>query len=399
MKAISKTRIESIDVLRGIAMVLMALDHVRDYFHISANLDDPLNLATTTPYLFFTRWITHYCAPIFIFLSGTSVYLQSIRKSRSELSSFLLKRGLWLIFAEWVIVSFAWTFNPTMNLIAFQVIWTIGICMIFLAAMIYLNFSYRTILIAGICIVAFHNLLDFYEASPAFTTNFWWDLFHHSTFRTYEFAPHHYALLAYPFSAWLGVMMLGYCTGKFFVSGYPHEKRKSFLVVTGLSLILLFFAVRFINVYGDPHPWFHQQNSFYTFLSFLNVHKYPPSLLYLCITIGPALLLLAWIENIKNYFTQIMVVFGRTAFFYYILHLYLIHLIASVVFFIRGHSINQAEDPSHHSLFLFVLPGEGFRLPIVYLFWIFIVILLYPVCKKYDRYKSSHPEKKWLSYF
>ncbi|MGB3164052.1 MAG: heparan-alpha-glucosaminide N-acetyltransferase domain-containing protein, partial [Chitinophagaceae bacterium] len=153
----NQKRIESIDIIRGIAMVIMALDHVRDYFHIGANVDDPLNLATTTPVLFFTRWITHFCAPIFVFLSGTSIYLQSLRKTKKELGIFLLKRGLWLIFAEWVIVTFAWTFNPFYNMIAFQVIWAIGISMVMLGLMVLIRLPYKVIFILGVIIVAGHN--------------------------------------------------------------------------------------------------------------------------------------------------------------------------------------------------------------------------------------------------
>ena len=159
----SSKRIESIDIIRGLAMVIMALDHVRDYVHIGANTDDPLNLATTSPALYFTRWITHFCAPIFVFLSGTSVYLQSLRKSKKELGIFLLKRGLWLIIAEWTIVAFAWTFNTNFNIIPFQVIWAIGISMAILGLMIWLPFY--VILITGLVIVLGHNALDFAEAN------------------------------------------------------------------------------------------------------------------------------------------------------------------------------------------------------------------------------------------
>ncbi len=171
-------RIYSIDILRGIAMVLMALDHVRDYFHLTAFTDDPLNLQTTSTALYFTRWITHFCAPIFVFLSGVSIYLQSLRKDHLELSSFVIKRGLWLIFAEWFIISLAWTFNPMYNLFPFQVIWAIGISMIILGILIRFRLNYWVLLISGFIIVAGHNLLDFMEASPGFNPGFWCDLFH-----------------------------------------------------------------------------------------------------------------------------------------------------------------------------------------------------------------------------
>ena len=392
----SQKRIESIDILRGIVMVIMALDHTRDYFHISANLDDPLNLATTTPLLYFTRWITHFCAPIFVFLSGTSIYLQSLRKTKKELSSFLIKRGLWLIVVEFVIIALAWTFNPFYNFIPLQVIWAIGISMVLLGILIHL--PYKIILLLALIIVFGHNLLDFPEAAPGFKAGFWWDLLHHGHFVLYPYAPNHFIVIVYPFVAWTGLMMLGYCTGIFFSTAYTTEHRKKILTRLGAGLILFFILVRFINVYGDPDPWSSQKNSWLSFLSFIKVNKYPPSLLYLAITIGPALLLLAFIEKVKNSFTNAMVVFGRTAFFYYILHIYLIHFLATIVYFLKGHTLQDAINSMPNFPFLFVVPGEGFNLAIVYVVWMAIVLLLYPLCKWYDRYKISHKEKWWLSY-
>lgn len=396
--ALDKKRIESIDIIRGIAMVIMALDHTRDYFHIGANTDDPLNLATTSPLLFFTRWITHFCAPIFVFLSGTSIYLQSLRKTKKELGIFLLKRGLWLIIAEWVIVAFAWTFNPFYNIIPFQVIWAIGISMVILGLMVLIRLSYKIIFLLGVIIVAGHNLLDIPEAAPDFKASFAWDLFHHGVFSPYEFSPNRFALLVYPFPAWTGVMMLGYCAGALFAPGFSPEQRRKLLTRIGLGLIIFFIALRFSNAYGDPVDWSRQKNGLYTVLSFLSVNKYPPSLLYLCITIGPALLLLAYMEKIKNNFTNAMLVFGRTAFFYYIVHIYLIHLLAAICFFARGHSLQDAANVGKQFPFLFVAPGEGYNLWVVYGVWLLVVIALYPLCKRYDQYKTNHKEKWWLSY-
>lgn len=225
-----KNRIESIDIVRGIAMVIMALDHVRDYFHIGANTGDPLDLSTTTVLLFFTRWITHFCAPVFIFLSGTSIYLQSQRKTKKELGIFLLKRGLWLIVAECCIISLGWTFNLHYNIIPLQVIWAIGISMFLFGVLMLVNISYKLIFALGIIIVAGHNLLDFAEAAPGFQANFWWDLFHHGVFVPYSYAPNHVVLMVYPFTAWMGVMMLGYCAGVLFTTRYTPEQRKSVLI-------------------------------------------------------------------------------------------------------------------------------------------------------------------------
>jgi uncharacterized membrane protein len=366
--------------------------------HITSNTDDPLNLATTTPGLFFTRWITHYCAPIFVFLSGTSIYLQSRRKTTNELSSFLIKRGCWLIFAEWTMVAFAWTFNPFFNVIPFQVIWAIGSSMVVLGLLIKIKIPYKALLVLGLVIVLGHNLLDFPERAANFKAGFWWNLLHHGAFVFYEYAPNHFAILVYAFPVWTGLMILGYCAGIFFTPKYSSNQRITILKQMGIVLLMFFVVLRFINLYGDPVGWTKQSTGFNTFLSFINVNKYPPSLLYMSITIGVAMLLLAYFEKINNQFTKIMVVFGRTAFFYYLLHLYLIHLIQTILFFAKGHSMDDAVKLGKNMPFLFVVPGEGYGLPVVYLIWLLVLLILYPFCKKYDQYKTAHKEKWWLSY-
>lgn len=392
----SQKRIESVDILRGIVMVIMALDHVRDFFHIHGNTDDPLNLATTTPSLFFTRFITHFCAPVFVFLSGTSIYLQSLRKTKNELSIFLLKRGLWLILAEITIVTLGITFNPFYNFVVLQVIWAIGISMVIMSLLVKTHFKF--ILALGVVIVLGHNLLDIPEAVPGFKPGFWWDLFHSARFAVYPFAPNHFIAILYPFVPWTGLMMLGYCTGTWFSPTYTAPQRQRILLVLGTGILLLFVVVRFINIYGDPVPWTIQKNAFYTFLSFIKVNKYPPSLMYMSITIGVALVMLSLLENVRNRFTGIMRIYGRTAFFYYIIHFYLAHLLAAIVFFARGHSMQDAIQSAQNLPFLFIIPNEGFGLAVVYLVWLAVVVALYPVCKWYDRYKSNHKEKWWLSY-
>ncbi len=392
-----KKRIESIDIVRGLAMVIMALDHVRDYFHIAANIDDPLNLDTASPGLFFTRWVTHFCAPVFVLLSGTSIYLQSLRKTKKQLSVFLIKRGLWLILAEFTIISLAWTFDPLFHVHPMQVIWAIGISMVILGFLIHL--PVKIIFVLGVLIVAGHNLLDIPESAPGFTPGFWWDLFHTGYFKLYSYAPGHFVIMVYPFLAWTGVMMLGYCLGVFFSGKYTVPERIKILRWLGFGLLGLFVLLRFINVYGDPHPWSEQQDGLYTFFSFIKINKYPPSLLYLCIMIGPALLLVSMVEHVKNRFADVLIVFGRTAFFYYIIHLYLIHLLKAADFFIKGnHTVQEALQSMTTLPFLFVMPGEGYGLAVVYGIWIAVVGLLYPICKWYDRYKTSHKEKWWLSY-
>jgi len=389
-------RIQSIDILRGIAMVIMALDHVRDYFHIYAWTDDPLNLETTTPALYFTRYITHFCAPTFVFLSGVSIYLQSLRKTKPELSAFLIKRGLWLIFVELVIVAFAWSFNPAFERFPLGVIWAIGVSMFLLGFIIRL--PYKLILGLGLIIVFGHNLLDFPEATTGFQGGFWLDLLHSSKWTSYEIMENRNLIIAYPFLPWLGLMMVGYCTGQLFSPQFDAVRRNKLLTQMGICLLVLFLILRGINVYGDPVAWSPQRNGLYTFFSFLNIHKYPPSLLYMCVTIGCALLLLPHLEKFENRFTKIMVVFGRTAFFYYILHLYLIHILATISFYIHGHTLEKIAEGESVFKWKFVVPGEGFGLFGVYLIWIFVIICLYPLCKWYDNYKTKHKEKWWLSY-
>jgi uncharacterized membrane protein len=392
----TQKRIDSIDVLRGIVMVIMAIDHVRDFIHLGVYLDDPLNLSTTTPVLFFTRWITHLCAPTFVFLSGLSIYLQSTRKSASELSSFLIKRGLWLIFVEFGLITLAMTFNPFYNLLILQVIWAIGISMVILGFLS--RMPYKFLLAIGLFIVLGHNALDFLEAEPGFKAGFWWDLFHHGSFAIYPIANEHFIAIMYPFVPWTGLMILGYCFGIFFTSNFTSAHRQKILLRFGLSLIGFFIILRAINIYGDPHPWTTQTNGFYTFLSFIKVHKYPPSLAYMSVMIGIAILALSFLENIQNKITKAFRVFGRTAFFYYILHFYLVHIICMILYFSRGHSLDDAINSLQTFPFLFSIKGEGYSLDIVYLIWVFVISGLYPLCKWYDSYKTAHKEKWWLSY-
>jgi uncharacterized membrane protein len=259
------------------------------------------------------------------------------------------------------------------------------------------NLPFKLILTLGLVIVLGHNVLDYYESSPGFHTNFLWSLLHQGN-QAFQFLGDHYAYVLYPFLPWAGLMMLGYCTGIFFTPGYSKEERAGWLRKIGIGMIVFFIVLRFVNVYGDPVPWSTQKNGLFTFLSFMNVFKYPPSLLYICITIGPALFLMPYLENISNNFSRAVIVFGRTAFFYYILHLYLIHLLGGVAFFTRGHTIKFAIDNMKEIPFLFLIAGEGYGLGIVYLVWVAVIIALFPVCKWYDGYKTHHREKRWLSY-
>lgn len=398
MTAISRNRIESIDVLRGIVMVIMALDHVRDYFYIGANTVEALDIVNYNLPLFFTRWITHFCAPVFIFLSGTSIYLQGLRKTNKELGIFVIKRGLWLIFAECSIVAFAWTFNPNFTFIPFQVIWAIGISMVLLGALLFINSSYKTILVIGSIIVFGHNALDFVESAPGYKGNVFLNVLHSAPFTRYTIFGNHNIFVVYPFLAWTGLMLLGYCFGKLFEQSVSSEKRIKQLRLVGSGLLIAFVLLRFTNWYGDPNAWTPQPTFIQSLLSFIKVCKYPPSLLFMFLTIGSAMIILSFLEPIKNKFTALMTTFGRTAFFYYILHLYLIHLIAVAFYFINGNTMDDIWNVGKHFPFLFVVPGQGFHLPGVYIIWIAVIVALYPLCKWYDAYKTKHREKWWLSY-
>jgi uncharacterized membrane protein len=384
-------RLTSIDLLRGLVMIIMALDHTRDFFHIAANTGDPLDLATTTPVLFFTRFITHYCAPVFVFLAGTSAFLQSQRKPKKELSFFLIKRGLWLILVEAIIISFLITFDVHYGLLTLQTIWAIGISMVILGLVIWL--PYYSILTLGLLIVLGHNSLDNYEAGHTGPYSIPYAFLHH--FKIIPIGGGHAIGVFYPFLSWAGLMMIGYCIGKWYTD-FDAEKRRTYLIWTGVGLLLLFAIVRYTNLYGDPDPWSVQRSGLYTFLSFINVHKYPPSLLYMCITIAPALLFLAVSENIHSRLASIITVYGRVPFLYYILHFFILHLLTMLAFLSRGHSFAEGMAGSGIPL-KFVVPGEGFSLGVVYLIWISVVIALYPVCKWFSNYKKNHRDW-WLSY-
>jgi len=373
-------------------MIIMALDHVRDFFHITAMTDQPTNMATTTPALFFTRWITHFCAPIFVFLSGMAAFLNGQKKSKGELSLFLLKRGLWLMLVEIVIITLALTFNPLYNFIIFQVIWAIGISMVILAALVYLPF--RVLLIIGLCIFFTHNLLDYPEAARKEQLNLFWG-FVHGRNAMVVFNPTHFLFVAYSFLPWTGLMILGYCCGKLFTVQTQTGFRRKKLLQMGFGLLALFIVLRLVNVYGDPFPWTPQRNGVISLLSFMNVNKYPPSLAYCSMTIGPALLVLALIENSRNKWTAFFNIYGRVPMFYYILHFYLIHFIFVACFFASGYGLKDAFNPQVP--FGFRPPQFGYSLGIVYLIWISVVLALYPLCKKYNQYKSSHTQW-WLSY-
>jgi uncharacterized membrane protein len=385
-------RITSIDLLRGIVMIFMALDHIRDYFHADAFLYDPTDLTKTNVVLFFTRFITHYCAPVFVFLAGVSAFLVGTRKSKKELSVFLLTRGLWLVFLELIIINFGWFFNIQFPFIPLIVVWAIGIGMITLAGFLHLPFN--IILACGLLIVFGHNALDGVHVTGGGIDAIVWSIIHEPGFFP---VGERSLFVGYPVLPWIGVMLLGYCFGSFYKPGFDRVKREKILLYLGSGAILLFVIIRYINVYGDASHWSTQPTAVFTFLSFLNVSKYPPSLLYVLVTLGPAMLFLSFAEKIKGAVADAISVFGRVPMFYYLLHIYFIHVLAILAAVLTGYDastmiftrwINSSPE----------LSGYGFNLGIVYLIWIGLVLALYPLCTWYDTYKINNKHKVWPSY-
>ena len=388
-----KPRIASLDIMRGVVMVIMALDHARDFFHADAFVYDPTNLERTTPAVFFTRFITHFCAPTFVLLSGTAVRISQQRKSKKELSMFLLTRGLWLVFLEITVVRFSMLFQLYYDVTIFQVIWAIGFSMVLLSLLIRLPL--KGILALGFLIVFGHDLLHNINLQTHDPVLVVWTFVHQAGF--IELHEGKFALVPYPFLPWLGIMLLGYCMGEWFQNGFDHRKRKRMLIATGIGAVMLFLILRSFDVYGDPSPWMQQKNFTYSVMSFLNVTKYPVSLQYTLITLGPIVILLAYLENVRSAVWRPFTIFGRVPLFYYVLHFYLLHLGALILYMANSRK-NLAEIDFHFNAgFGGLPPGYGYPLAAAYVAWISVVVMLYPLCKAYDRYKSRH-KQPWLSY-
>jgi uncharacterized membrane protein len=373
----------------------MALDHTRNYFHADAMIFSPADLAKTTVDLFFTRWITHFCAPVFVFLAGTSAFLVSQRKTKKELSFFLLSRGLWLLILELTVVNFGWTFNIQFPFFVLGVIWALGISMLVLSILVYLPYS--AILGVGIILVAAHNLLDTIHVSGNTFRSFLWSSLHDPSWGRESgqlIIKSHSLIVDYPVLPWIGVMALGYCFGYLYTPDVDVRTRKKRLSILGGAAVLLFIFLRLLNKYGDPHPWSAQKSPAFTFLSFLKVTKYPPSLQFILLTLGPAVLFLVLAEKFLKGFGKALIYIGRVPMFFYLVHIYLIHLLA--LFAAKFSGYDWIDMVSRKPLTP-VVTGYGFSLEMVYVVWIIVVLLLYPLCKQYDTYKSSH-KKWWLSY-
>jgi uncharacterized membrane protein len=381
-----RARIESIDIVRGAIMILMALDHTRDFFGIPGQF--PTDLATASIPLFFTRWITHFCAPVFSLLLGTGAYLSLRKQSTRELSRFLFTRGLWLIFLELVVLRcLAWQFNFDYRVTILVVLWALGWSMIVLAGLVYLPAPVVTAI--GVVMIAGHNLLD-----PIESTNPLWLILHRPGLIVS--GPRHFVVLAYPLIPWVGVTAVGYGLGQ--VYGWASERRKPLLLRLGLGLTAAFLVLRGINLYGDPSRWATQRSAAYTVLSFLNTTKYPPSLLFLLMTLGPALVALWAVNDRTPRWLRPALVFGKVPLFYYMLHPVLIHLLAIAVCYARYGQIHwMFESPTPDKFPVTPPPGWGFSLPIIYLIWASVVVALYPLCRWFAGVKQRRRDP-WLSY-
>lgn len=388
-----KKRVHPIDIVRGIIIIIMTLDHVRDFFHIHAMDENPLDV--NNPLIFFTRWITHYCAPTFVFLSGVSAWLAGRKKTKKQLSIFLIKRGAWLIAADIIIMSFGFTFNPLYNLIILEVLWAIGGGMIILGLLIRTSLP---VIIATAAVIFFvHNLLD-YVTLPA---NAWGTVVRVFVSGAGALVPlssdgSRNMLIGYAPITWSGVLLFGYVAGHLYDEAkYTAQQRQKTLMIAGCLLIALFILLRVINKYGDPAPWAEKDTASTTFLSFLNVSKYPPSLIFCCMTLGPVLILLALTERLKGRFAEFVTVYGKVPFFYFIMHFYLAHFLTVIAFFATGYGWKDRADPA--SLFLFRPQHFGFNIWWVYVIWLSVVLIMYLPCRWFGRYRAEH-RYWWLSY-
>jgi uncharacterized membrane protein len=381
-----RARIESVDLVRGAVMVLMAIDHVRDYLGMPGA--NPTDLATTTVPLFFTRWITHFCAPVFFLLTGTGACLALGRKSKRELSRFLFTRGLWLIFVELVpLRCLGWQFNFDYRVTMIFVLCALGWSMIVLSALVYL--PDWLVITFGVVMIATHNLLDGIQStSPLFI------LLHQPGFLLNT--PRHVVFVAYPIIPWIGVTAAGYGLGRIY--GWPAERRRAFLLRLGFGCTAAFMILRWINVYGDPSRWSGQKSAAFTILSFLNTTKYPPSLLFLLMTLGPAMLGLWAFDGRTPHVMRPVLVFGKVPMFYYVLHVPLIHLVAIILCYVRyGHIYWMFQSPTLGDFPITAPPGWGFSLPMIYLVWAIVVVTLYPLCCRWAALKQRRSDA-WLSY-
>jgi uncharacterized membrane protein len=387
-----QTRVQSVDILRGAIMIIMALDHTRDFVHSGAQNFSPEDLTRTTAAIFFTRWITHFCAPVFMLTAGLGAFLWAQRRgSASDLSRFLWTRGLWLVILELTAVRFALYFNFDYSFTIVSVLWALGFCMIALAALVYL--PRRVLAVLCSAMILFHNLADDITASAFGKAGWVWNLLHQPGLVKLGGVA---MIIAYPLIPWIGVMAAGYCLGPVFL--WEPARRQRFVLRLGIGLTAGFILVRALNVYGDPVPWSHQPSALMTLCSFLRCAKYPPSLDFLLMTLGPALAALALLDRIRLASVNPLLIFGRVPLFYFVVHLFVIHALAVLLscfrFGVAGLQLTTLPGMSATIKF----PADyGFPLWAVYLAWVAVVIAMYPACRWFAGVKQRRRDW-WLSY-
>jgi uncharacterized membrane protein len=389
-----RPRLASVDALRGFVMIVMALDHVRDFFHVSAMSFSPEDLSRTTAVLFLTRWITHICAPLFMFTAGLGAFFRLNRGgTKAQLSHFLWTRGLWLVLLDVLVVHLAFNFNFNLHSgpVIVNVLWALGWCMVILAVLIYLPI--RVLAPLSIAVIALHNLADSVDASRFGALAWIWNVVHQNGAVQVDGVT---VVFAYPLVPWFAVMAAGFCFGPIF--NFDPERRRRWMIRIGLGLTIAFLVVRGFNGYGDPQPWSGAIPGTVV-LSFLRCTKYPPSLDFLLMTMGPALLLLAWLGRSTLKPANPLLVFGRVPLFFFIAHLYLAHILAIPLAFFRYGRVGFLFTPAPSmGGSAEIYPSDyGYGLGVVYVLWIAVVVLLYPVCLWFARLKERRKDW-WLSY-
>lgn len=383
-------RLTSIDALRGAVMIIMALDHVRDFIHRGAMTGaSPTDLATTTPILFLTRWVTHFCAPVFMLTAGMGAFFYLQRHSASALSRFLVSRGLWLILLEVTLMQVAYNFNlATTYPIFLLVLWALGACMIVLAGLIWLPVPLLAAL--SIATIVLHHLADGLRLQGI-------GILLHQV-GAFPFAGR-IVIAPYSLVPWFAVMALGFCLGSVYT--WPPDARRRFLLRAGIIATIAFLVVRVINVYGDPSKWAWQESATLTVLSFLNTTKYPPSLSFLLMTLGPGLVALSWFEGRALSRSNPLLVFGRVPLFYFVLHFFAAH--AAIVLLSLAQHGSAALGymfqpvPSMGGPAKSFPPEFGYDLWVAYAVWIAVLLAMYPLCRWFAGVKERNCSW-WLSY-
>ncbi len=391
------SRLQSIDALRGTVMIIMAIDHIRDFFHHAAMSSSPTDLTSTTPFLFFTRWITHFCLPVFMFTTGMGIYLwwQRGGHTRAQLSRFLITRGLWFMLLELTVMQLAYDFRISTQLLTLLLIlWIFGLCMLVMSALIYLPL--RLLAALSVAAIALHNLLDGIDPARFGHAAFLWNIIHQPGVIMIDGHP---ALTIYPLLPWSAVMAAGFCFGRLFM--LESAARQRIMTRIGLAAVLAFVVLRTINRYGDPAPWSHQKSAVFTLLSFVNCTKYPGSLDFVLMTLGPAILLLSIYDRRSFSGANPLIIFGRVPLFYFVLHFYFIHALSALMALVRygrpalGFIFNPL--PSMGGPGKLYPPNFGYGLWVTYAVWIFLLAVLYPLCRWFAKVKSTHHDW-WLTY-